>query len=162
MKKKFNLSAYKKLLKLEENGKISFMDQRYLELLDYKADVEVQITYNRKVDYFLLIHDYLIQVTTPYEFRCKLIEMTKEDSMKATIIRENFQQLEDFSIAENLDKFSGLMGKISNLCFDYDEVWDGTMKPMSEAEFRSLVNNYYLQLQEAFPVNIWEISNNKE
>ena len=37
MKKHFNLSRYKELLKLEESGKISFLDENSLELLSYKV-----------------------------------------------------------------------------------------------------------------------------
>ena len=42
------------------------------------------------------------------------------------------------------------MGKISNLCFEYDELWDGTIDRMTENEFYYLVNNLYLQLLENF------------
>ena len=151
MEKHFNLSRYKELLKLEESGKISFLDENYFELLSYKASVEEQISYNRKKDYFLLIHEYLSRVISPYEFRSKFLQMEKEDSKKATIILEDFQELEVFTLAEDLEKFSDLITQISTLCFEYDEVWDGTMERMSESEFYYLVNNRYLQLQKAFP-----------
>ena len=150
MKKKFNLSAYKKLLKLDDSGKIVFLDKNSLELLNYQVSIERQINYDRKADYFLLIHEYLTGAITLYEFQSKLVEMDNEDSRKATIILENFQELESFYLAEDLDTFSDLVLEISDLCFDYYEVWDGTMKPMSEAELYDLVNNCYLQLQEAF------------
>jgi len=156
MEKHFNLSRYKELLKLKESGEISFLDEKDLELLSYKASVAEQIHYNRKKDSFLLIHEYLSRVIPPDEFRSKFLEMEREDSKKATILLEDFQELEVFSLAEDLDEFTHLMGKISALCFDYDEVWDGTMEPMSENEFYYLVNNLYLQLQKAFPFNIWE------
>jgi hypothetical protein len=39
MEKHFNFSHYKELLKLEESGKISFLDENYFELLSYKASV---------------------------------------------------------------------------------------------------------------------------
>ena len=151
MEKHFNLSRYKELLKLEESGNISFLDENYLELLSYKASVAEQIYYNRKKDYFIVIHEYLSQIITPYEFRSKFLQMKKDDSAKATIILENFQELEVFTLAKDLEKFSDLISQISTLCLEFDEVWDGTMEPMSESEFYSLVNNHYLQLQEAFP-----------
>ena len=77
--------------------------------------------------------------------------MKKYDSAKATIILENFQELEVFTLAKDLEKFSDLISQISTLCFEYDELWDGTMKRMSESGFYYLVNNHYLQLQKAFP-----------
>ena len=143
MKKYFNLSRYKELLKLEEKGEISFLD---LELLSLQASVEQQMCYNRKKDYFILIDKYLSQIISSSEFRSKFLQMEKEDSKKASIILENIQELEVLTLANNLEKYSDLIGQISTLCFEYDEVWDGTMEPMSESEFYYLVNNHYLQL----------------
>ena len=148
MKKHFNLSRYKELLQLEEKKKISFLD---LELLTYEASVVEQIWYNRKKDYFIVIDEYLSQIITPYQFRSKFLQMKKDDSVKATRILENFQELEVFTLTKGLEKFSDLINQISTLCLEFDEVWDGTMEPISESEFYSLVNNHYLQLQEAFP-----------
>lgn len=78
MKNYFNLSRYKELIKLKESGKISFLDENSLELLSYEASVEEQIAYNRKKDYFLLIHEYLNRVIPPYEFRSKFLQMEKK------------------------------------------------------------------------------------
>lgn len=108
-----------------------------------------QIKYDRKKDYFLLIHKYLTRLILPSEFRVQFLQMEKEDAKKAAIILKDFQQLEVFSLAEDLDEFSDLMGKISNLCFEYDELWDGTIDRMTENEFYYLVNNLYLQLQKS-------------
>lgn len=45
MEKHFNLSRYKELLKLEENGEISFLNLELLtELLTYKASIAEQIS----------------------------------------------------------------------------------------------------------------------
>jgi hypothetical protein len=49
--------------------------------------------------------------------------MKKKDSDKSTIIFEDFQELEGFTL---------------------------TMEPMSESEFYYLVDNHFLQHQEAF------------
>jgi hypothetical protein len=143
MEKYFNLSRYKELLELQENGKISFLD---FELLSFKASVAEQMCYNRKKDYFILIDEYLSRIIPPDEFRSKFLQMKKEDSEKSTIILKDFQELEVFTLAKDLEKFSDLIGEISTLCFEYDEIWDGTMEPMSESEFYYLVNNHYLQL----------------
>ena len=126
------------------NGKISFLD---FELLSFKASVQQQICYNRKKDYFILIDEYLSRIIPPYEFRSKFLQMEKEDSEKSTRILENFQELEVFTLAKDLEKFSDLIGNISALCFEYNEIWDGTMERMLESEFYYLVNNHYLQLR---------------
>ena len=126
------------------NGKISFLD---FELLSFKASVQQQICYNRKKDYFILIDEYLSRIIPPYEFRSKFLQMEKEDSEKSTRILENFQELEVFTLAKDLEKFSDLIGNISTLCFEYNEIWDGTMERMLESEFYYLVNNHYLQLR---------------
>ena len=78
--------------------------------------------------------------------------MEKQDGKTTYIILQDFQQLEVFSLAEDLDEFSDLMAQISDLCFDFNELWDETIDRMTESEFYSLVNEYYLQLQKAFPV----------
>jgi hypothetical protein len=155
MKKHFNLSGYKELLKFEGSEKNSLFNENNLGLLSYRASVTRQINYDRKKYYFLLIHKYLTRLILPSEFRVQFLQMEKEDAKKAAIILKDFQQLEVFSLAEDLDEFSDLMGKISNLCFEYDELWDGTIDRMSENEFYYLVNNLYLQLQKVFPFNFW-------
>ena len=121
MEKYFNLSRYKELLKLQENGEISFLD---LELLSFKASVGQQMCYNRKKDYFsfVLIDEYLGRIIPPYEFRSKFLQMEKEDSEESTIIIEDFQEFEVFTLAKDLEKFSDLIGQISTLCFEYGEV----------------------------------------
>jgi len=148
MKKSFNLSRYKELLKLQENGKISFMD---LELLSYQASVPRQISYTRKKDYFILIEGYLSGIITPSDFRAQFLQMDNEDDEKASRILKDFQKLEIFSLEQDLEEFSDLQGQIYNLCFGFNELWDGTKPRMSESEFYYLVNNRYSQLQKAFP-----------
>ena len=150
MEKHFNLSRYKELLKLEEDGEISFFDP---ELFGYEASVAGQIRYNRKKDYSILIHEYLSRIISPYEFRSKFLRMQDEDSDKSIIILKDFQELESFTLVKDLEIFSDSINKIETLCFEYDEVWDGTMEPMSESKFYYLVNIHSLQLQEAFSID---------
>ena len=119
MKKHFNLSYYKELLKSEENGEILFLD---FELVSYKASIMEQIYYNRKKDYFLLIKEYLNQSISPSRFRFKFLQMKKEDSKKSAIILEDFQKLEVFTLAKDREKFSNLIFKISTLCFEYNKL----------------------------------------
>jgi hypothetical protein len=77
--------------------------------------------------------------------------MEKEDSEKGTRIREDFQELEVFTLAKDLEIFSDLMNQISTLCLEYPELGDRNIERISESEFYSLVNKHYLELQEAFP-----------
>lgn len=119
MGKHFNLSRYKELLKLEESGKISFLD---LELLSNGANIQSQMSYNRKENYFSLIEKYLGRAITPYEFRSKFLEMEKQDSEEAFIIKQDFRKLEVLTLADDLEKFSDLISEISTLCFEYDEL----------------------------------------
>ena len=148
MENLFNISRYKELLELQENGNITFLD---VELLNYKASVANQLSYNRKKDYFILIDKYLNRIITLDEFRSKFLEMEKEDSNKSYIILKDFKKLKVFTLAEKLKKFSNLMYQISTLCSDYYELPYETTKPMSETEFYYLVNKHYVQLQKDFP-----------
>ena len=149
MAKQFNLARYKELLELEKSKKITFLD---FELVTYGASIQSQISYNRKENYFSLIEQYLRGEIAGPEFRSKFLEMGKPDSRTAYIIQQDFQKLEVFTLANDLEEFSDLRREISMLCLEYDEIWDETMERMSESEFYSLVNDYYLQLQKAFPV----------
>lgn len=149
MANQFNLERYKELLELEKSKKITFLD---LELLTYEANIESQISYNRKENYFSLMEKYLNEKIVGHEFRSKFLEMEKQDGKIAYIIKQDLQNLEVFTLADDLEEFSHLIGEISTLCFEYNEIWDGTMIPMSESEFYSLVNKHYYQLAELFPI----------
>lgn len=61
--------------------------------------------------------------------------------------RGNIQELKEFYLAEDLEKFSRPIGEIIDLCEDYYII-----EPMLETTFYFLVNKYYHQLQEAFPL----------
>ena len=89
MKKKFNLSAYKKLLKLYNDEGLSFMNKEYLKLLNYQGHVTDQITYNRRQDYFLVIHKYLARDITFNEFQSKFKKI-KYNSGRFSEIRKFF------------------------------------------------------------------------
>lgn len=75
--------------------------------------------------------------------------MLKEDSRKASIILQDFAELEEFILTDNLDNFSKVMDQIYDLCFEYDECLEEYIDPMSEDEFYYWVNNRYLELQKS-------------
>jgi len=154
MNNSFNVTRYSELIEKEtalaNKKKSLFYENRseYLELLNYQASVEQQITYNRKNDYFLLINKYLNQLITPSEFRIEFLKMEKQDGTKAKKILQDFQQLSFFSLVENLEEFSNLMGQISDLCLEVRELGYG--EGLSKDEFHHSVNNLYLQLKKSF------------
>ena len=147
MVKQFNLLRYKELLKLEKNNKITFLDP---ELVGYGANIESQIYYNRKEEYFSLIEKYLKRKLSGYEFRSKFLKMEIEDGKTAYTIARDFEKLEAFTLADDLEDFSNLIVEISTLCSEYGDIWSESMKPMSESEFYSLVNQHYFQLAKLF------------
>ena len=144
----FNLLRYKELLELKKKNKITFLD---LELVSYQASIESQVCYNYKENYFSLIEKYLKGKLAGYDFRSKFLEMENQNNQIAYRIEDDFQKLEAFTLADELEDFSNLILKISELCFDYDEVWYQTTERMSESEFYYLVNKYYFQLARLFP-----------
>ena len=155
MTKNFNVARYQELVELKKNGKISSLDR---ELLAYLVSIEDQISYNQKEKYFSLIEQYLSRVIAPHEFRLKFSEMENQDSRTAGLILKDFQQLEVFTLTDDLKEFSDLISEISTLCLEYGDVWDDTMEPMSESEFYSLINRIHSQFQKVFPSNFLEIS----
>jgi len=152
MNNSFNLTRYRKLIEKEtalaNQKKSLFYENRseFLELLNYQASVEQQIIYNRKNDYFLLIDKYLNQLITSFEFQIEFLKMEKQDDTKAKKIFQDYQQLSGFSLVENLEEFSNLMGQISDLCQDIID-W-GYEDGLSKDEFYDSVNNLYLQLKK--------------
>lgn len=147
MEKHFNLSRYKELVDMENCGETVFLDANYFKLLRYQTSVGKQLIYNRKEDYYSIINKYLNKTLTLLEFRAQFLDMQKEDMEKGYAILGNTQELEVFYFVEDLEKFSRLIGKIIDLCEDYYII-----EPMPETEFYFLVNKYYHQLQEAFPL----------
>ena len=147
MTNQFNVDRYKELLELEKNNQITFLD---LELSTFKANIESQICYNNKENYFSLIEKYLKGTINGYQFRSEFQEMENQDVKIAYTIKGDFQKLEAFTLADDLEEFSNLIIEISTLCLEYDEIWDGMMVRMSESEFYSLVNKYYFQLAKLF------------
>ncbi len=152
MVKKFNLTRYKELLKLDPIS-LSDADDIFLEFLGYEASIGSQICYNRKEEYFSLINKYLIGILTPYQFRSKFLKMESEHWEKVPAISENFEALEIFTLADDLENFSHLKIQIWTLCYEFAEILDdGRGKRMTEIEFYSLVNRNYFQLQRFFPL----------
>lgn len=145
MASRFNLVRYKELLKLEENGKISFMSETFLE---FQISIEYQIAYNRKKSYFSLIDKYLSRIISLEEFRSNFAEMEEEDSAASKLILHDFQKLEVFLLADDLARFSEFMACISMVCSDYNKL----SEPMPENDFYHVVSIYCLQFQNVFPV----------
>lgn len=146
MKKKFNFTGYKKLVDMQNCGKIVFMDENYFKLLRYQTSVGNQLIYNRKEDYYSIINKYLNKTLMLLEFRTQFLDMIEEDTKKGYVILENIQELEVFYFVEDLERFYRLIGQIIDLCEDYYVI-----EPIPKTEFYSWVKEYYHPLQEAFP-----------
>ena len=146
----FNLSRYKELLNLKKNNKISFLDEDFMELLIYKSNVAEQISYDRKEAYFLLISKFLDRSITISDFNSQIKELQEQDNRKSKIVLKNFEELQAFPLASDLNIFSNSIHYISEGCFDYYESFVD-LKPITKDELYDLVNKYYSQLQAAFP-----------
>lgn len=160
MNKYFDLASYKELLKFKvsyENS-YSFFDEKNLKLLNYEVSVIDQITYDRKAEYFLLIQNYLIGLIHPFEFRDQFLAMIKQDNEKASIILNDFKQLEVFLIADDLNKITNFINEISEICFGFYESWDGTIILMSEIEFYYFIKITYSQFQKVLLSNYLKLS----
>lgn len=160
MNKYFDLASYKELLKFEASyeNSYSFFDEKKLQLLSYEVSVIDQITYDRKAEYFLLIQNYLTGLIHPFEFRDQFLAMIKQDNEKASIILNDFKQLEVFLIADDFDKITNFINEISEICFDFSESWDGTIILMSEIEFYYLIKITYSQFQKVLSSNYLKLS----
>ena len=150
MVRKFNISRYKELYKLNLN---TVSDEIFFELLGYRAEIESYICYSQKEKYFSLIENYLTGLIVPYNFRSQFLEIERQDANQAGRLYEDFQVLEQIVFADNLQIFSNLKIKISTLCFEYGEILDdGSGERMTESQFYASINICYFQLQKIFPV----------
>lgn len=70
--------------------------------------------------------------------------MDQEDILETNRILNNFQELKDFSLVQNLYHFSSLLIKIFDLCNEHYIIWDENSKKMSEDKLYKF-NIYYLR-----------------
>ena len=157
MKKVFNVSRYRELLKkvniLEQQNKFLFDEPEFMEFLSYGASVERQIHFSRKSEYCSLIKKYVYKTLPPHIFRGEFLEMVEQDTEKAEKILQDFNQLSNFSISVNLldedkDEFSSSFERISDKClqaFEFGPEDDGYGIP--EDEFRNSIEESYFKLE---------------
>ena len=160
MENYFNLRRYQELLELKKQNKILLLDKNFMELIKYKSAIKKQISYNRKQDYFSLISEFLNRNLEIHEFESQINELQKEDDRKSKKILENFQNLQSFSLASDLEMFNTPINNILEACFDFYESLADDVKPMTKNELYELVNKYYFQLQTSFPTTVQEIAEN--
>ena len=158
MKKKFNLLRYKELLKIQESDIDSLSNDTRLQLLkelsSYRADIESQVSYGRKKEYFLLIEKYLNRLIELEDFRVQILKMEDQDGDTAYIIYNDLEKLKDFYLDEDLENFYYPLYNILSLCSEYYEIWYGSIEGISEDKFYSVINNNYSQLKKDFPLDL--------
>ena len=148
MKKKFNLKGYQELVEMQNRGEIVFLDTNYFKLLRYSTSVMYQCMYNRKEEYYSIIHNYLNKTLTLDEFQTQFLNLQDEDIDKKDVIFGNIEEIKVFYLVEDLEEFSKLISQIIILCEEFDII-----EPIPETEFYYCVNKYYYPLQVAFPSN---------
>ena len=152
MKKKLNISRYCELLEkkntLAKQGKLTFNDPDYSELLSYQATVYDQFYFSRKSEYCSLIKEYLKTTIPSHIFIAKFLEMVKEDDEKAEKMLQDFKQLSSFSIDVTLNGFSSLFNQVYNSClqaFEFGHHNDDYGIP--EQEFKNSIKEAFFQLE---------------
>lgn len=136
MANNFNLKNYLELLNKQD---LAETDQ--LQLLSYEALVEQQISYNSKEEYFSLIKEYLAKKINPSRFRGKFLKMQKQDDDTAQVMKEDFEQLSNFSI--DLELKEGAFSLLIDLIYDNSmlAVEFGPEDVISEDEFKVSIEN---------------------
>jgi hypothetical protein len=148
---KFNLLRYRQLLAKKDystnKNKHLFDDLTFIELLSLESNVETQVFYNHKNNYFALIQKYLGEEVSPNLFRGQFIEMVNEDLKKSHKILKNFEELSTFWIDLELDDFSSLFENIHETClyaFEFEDQDDA----MLEDKFRDSIENFFFKIQK--------------
>lgn len=99
MCKNFNFESYVNLL-----TKHSLDETEQYQLLVYSSLVERQITCNRRLDYLLLIDEYLAKKISANVLQANFLEMQGQDSETTQIMRDDIEKLRNFSIDSELTK----------------------------------------------------------
>jgi hypothetical protein len=152
MKITFDIERYKELLQKEEclNQQSSSLvlenRDEFIELLSYGADVQNQISYQRKHEYYFLISQYIEKVFISSVFQWEFLKMEKEDGNAATIITNNFKQLAVFSVDLKAVKFSSLTDKIYDVCMLAIEF--SPEEGISEQQFHKCVEKIYFEMRK--------------
>lgn len=152
MIEKFNVLRYKQLFNKDRLDEGLDDKKEVKELWHYKYIIQAQILYDRRSDYFLLIQNYLDKTIDIDCFRSKLKNMAEEDDLKVQEILENFQELENFYLDKDLDKFADLLLTIMDTSDEIYEVCDVEIGRMEESEFYDVIYSDFVQLQKAFPI----------
>ena len=138
MSNNFNLKNYVELL-----NKQDLVETDQLQLFSYVALIEQQISYNRKEEYFSLIKNYLAKKINPNTFKGKFLKMWKQDYDTAQIMKEDFEQLSNFSIDLELEESS--FSLLIDLVYDNSmlAVEFGPDDRISEDEFEVSIENTF-------------------
>ena len=138
MPNNFNLKNYLELL-----NKQDLIETDQLQLLSCGALVERQVSDNRKVEYFSLIKEYLAEKINPSTFGEKFLKMSKQANDTVQIMKEDFEQLSNFSI--NLKLKESLFSLLIDLIYDdfMLEVEFGPEDGISEDEFEVFIENAF-------------------
>jgi len=138
MSNNFNLKNYLELL-----NKQDLIETDQLQLLSCGALVERQVSDNRKVEYFSLIKEYLAEKINPSTFGEKFLKMSKQANDTVQIMKEDFEQLSNFSIDLKLKE--SLFSLLIDLIYDdfMLEVEFGPEDGISEDEFEVFIENAF-------------------
>lgn len=134
----------------KKQNKLSFNEPVFLELLSIKASIECQIYLNRVNEYCSLIKKFLDTKIIPHQFRAKFLEMIEQDNKEAELLFQDFEQLANFLIHDNLDEFSPLFSRVHKIylqVFEFGSEDDGFGVP--EHEFKNSVEKAYFQIKNA-------------
>jgi hypothetical protein len=119
------------------------------ELKSYKLLVENQVFYNRREEYLSLVRNYLDKKITLGSFIADFLEMESHDARTAENMRNDFEQLSNFSIDSELLTFEEppfffLIDRLYNLSMLIDEFGtDDEENGISEADFKSRVEEAF-------------------
>ena len=109
METSFNTQDYQKLLELKNSNEISLLDENFIKLEKYEVSIQNQISYNRKMDYCLLISKFLNRNIEIHEFRSKIKDLNEQDYRKSRVVLQNLHDLQYFSLASDLENFGYLL-----------------------------------------------------
>lgn len=147
---KFDLQKYKELLAKQDsfpNDISLFSNSQFIELCTLEGKVEIQVYYENRHQYSVLIQNYLNKLITPHRFRADFTLLKEEDIKKAEKILENFEELSNFWIDSDLNDFSSSFETMYDNCLSIIELEDEG-GAMMETDFRNSIEKHFFKIQK--------------
>ena len=129
---------------LKKQGKTLFREnpEEYSELLDYEIDVEEQIFWTNRGEFFLVMKDFLDNIINFDEFETAFTLLYQKTREEFDMFVIDLKQIEKFQPSTRSDRFAGYINTIFR---EFEAVED---EYCTEQDLKDYVKEAYLKFQK--------------